>query len=424
MKKICNIITLLVIILITLSTSTYAVSFNNNSLNKSIKTINSYLKSNIDSNNPDYLTEIVDENGNVPAYASYPKHIGSRGIGALKQYKGKIFMGLGDWNDNTGPAKILYYDTKDGKIKSSGTIADEAVEIFNIIDNKLYTTGCDPKSNWGYGSYYVYNASTDKWEQNEKKNGWVHIFNIVKFKNKLFMCGSTEGKYTPIQSSSDNGKNFDNIFSYKNSEKLPFDGEIRCYNLFVYNNNLYGFIQSDSDSTTKYNGIYKYNASKNTFNHIADLPNAYNPESYPDFRFSKNTIFNDKFVYVGGRNLYVTTDFEKFSAVTISNTFDSVEDWANSIFSSGSNNNIIQDSLVIDDTLYLLTYKNPSSSTNAQTYSAQIYTTKDLKSFNLFYEFQSETPPFSFEYYKNNFYIGTYIGYGNKRESTKNRYII
>ena len=94
------------------------------------------------------LTEIKNIDGNVPAYKYY-SNIAGRGIATLKQYKGKIFMGLGDYSINTGNTKVLYYDTISNSIGSSGTIADEAIEGFEILEDKLYTTGCDPTEAWG-----------------------------------------------------------------------------------------------------------------------------------------------------------------------------------------------------------------------------------------------------------------------------------
>ena len=59
------------------------------------------------------------------------------------------FIGLGDYSINTGNTKVLYYDTISNSIGYSGTIADEAIEGFEILEDKLYTTGCDPTEAWG-----------------------------------------------------------------------------------------------------------------------------------------------------------------------------------------------------------------------------------------------------------------------------------
>lgn len=412
-KKVFTINLILLLVLINLNSYTYASSVNDSSLKKSIKKVNSYLKNNIDYNQPEYLTEIVDDNKEVPAYSYYPKHVSSRGIKTLKAFNGKIFMGLGDWNDNTGPTKILYYDTKSNKVVSSGTIADEAIETFTIIDKKLYTTGTDPKAAWGYGSYYQYNETDNKWEQHQKKHGWIHIFKMVEFENKLFLCGSTQKNFTPIQYSDDNGEVFNNIFLYKDSEQLPFDEELRCYNLISYDNNLYGFVASTNNK--KIDGIYKYDSKENKFNYIANLPDS---SIHWFARFPKHSIFKNKFIYLSGSHVYSTTDFKQFTPI-LANLFGKTVLNPDYVFYSTGTENA-QDSLVVDDTLYLLTYKKDGNS-----YLARIYATKDLSTTQLIYELETPSTPFTFEYYDNSFYIGTNVGYSSKLDdSVKNRKFI
>ena len=63
-----------------------------------INELNLELKNIIDIDNPYYIDEIVDENGNVPAYEYYPTEIPSRAINDLVGYDGKIFMGFGDYD--------------------------------------------------------------------------------------------------------------------------------------------------------------------------------------------------------------------------------------------------------------------------------------------------------------------------------------
>ena len=356
-----------------------------------INKLNSILKEKKDTTNPYFLTEIVDDNGNVPAYEYY-SHIPSRSIKELKAYDGKIFMGIGDWTANTGPVKIIYYDTTDGKIKTSGTIPDEAVESFNIIDGTLYTTGTDPKNGWGYGSYYVYNEENNNWEQHELNNGWIHVFDIEKINNKLFMCGSTtaESKRTPVQVSYDNGETFQDVVIMKNGAQLPYDNALRFYGLEKFNNTLYAYTYS-SVGDYAYNGIYQYDEANNQFNFVRSL----RPRSleygldesvrYNYLHFKNNTVFNNSFIYVSGSYLYVLKDFFNYTKI------------------EPINNDVVQDAVVHDDTLYALYYTYNED----KSFTTRIYSTKDLSTFDLVYEFVIDSFPFSIEYYDNSLYIGT-----------------
>ena len=388
MKKVLIINLFLVLTFFNIFTTVFAATITETALVQSIDNVNSCLKNTIDPNDPSYLEEIVDENNNVPAYQYYPKHIASRSIKTLKAHDGKIFMGLGDWNDNTGPVKMVYYDTTDGKIKSSGTILDEAVQLFNIIDGTIYTTGCDPREGWGYGSYYTYEKGSNSWKQHRIKSGWIHVFNIVKYQENLFMCGSTtvDSKATPIQISKDGGKTFENIKIVKDGTQLPYDGNLRFYNLVVYNNKLYGYCYYDP-----YDGIYEYDAQNNQFNYISFLPRPEVPEyglnvsANYNYIYFKNAIFNNKFIFVSGTTLLTSTDMRNFTEIP-SKTQDVVTDVA-----------------INGDTLYSLCYKHNEN----KTYTVRIYSTKDLTNFNLVYEFNTNTLPSSFEYYDNSLYIGT-----------------
>ena len=111
MKKFLIINLFILLILTTLINTVSATIITDDILNNNISKINLALQNQENAKNPNYLTELLDENGNVPPYQYYPNSISSRSIKALKAYDGKIFMGIGDWNANTGPAKIIYYDT-------------------------------------------------------------------------------------------------------------------------------------------------------------------------------------------------------------------------------------------------------------------------------------------------------------------------
>lgn len=397
MKKLLIINLFLTLIFSYFLNTVSAITITDDLLSNNINKINSILETKVDTDNPNYLTEILDENGNVPSYEYYPTHIESRSIKALQAYDGKIFMGLGDWNDNTGPAKMIYYDTVDGTIKTSGTINDEAVQQFTIINDKLYTTGCDPRDSWGYGSYYIYNKETNTWDKHMKNDGWVHIFNIVEFKDKLFMCGSIVDStvISAIQSSSDNGETFESIPIYNNNEPLDYySNSIRVYNFVILNDKLYGYIYCSTSSS--YNGFYEYDEENNRFDYISNL--SWSPKNTINYNvwYMNHAIFNNQFLFPNGEKIRISNDMKTFTQLDPKIKGD------------------VQKMIVRDDTLYTLTYDKITS----RYYVARIYSSKDLSEFNLVYEFQTEAMPFSLEYYENSLYVGTGLVYtGSKNGS-------
>lgn len=395
--------------------SSYSISdaISDDFLIENINSLNLILDNKVDTTNPYYISEILDDNGNVPAYSYYKTDslIPSRAINDLKVYDNKIFMALGDYDKNTGPVKIIYYDTITDKIVSSGTIPDEEVQWFNIIDGKIYTTGADPKFDWGYGAYYTYNKETNKWDMSKFNDGWIHIYDIEEFNNKIFMSGSVNsGNSAVIQYSLDNGKTFQDAFIYKNGVKVPHNSSMRCYNLSSFKNDLYGFVYFGESTTEKYSGIYKYDEINNKFDYIYGTP----PRTYPTYNHSGTTWYNwihfqthvykDNFLFRGG-------DLFKINKVDNSLTFDII---------TTNIPGVVQDFVEVNDTLYMLSYQFNSSLTN---FNLRIYSTNDLKNFNLVYETVVESIPFAIEYHNNKFYVGTGY-YSTKKEKTGSLYKI
>ena len=375
-------------------------SINETFISDNIDKINSILDVKYDTTNPYYLTEIVDDNGNVPA-SKYYSDTYSRGIKALKAYDNKIFMGLGDYDKNTGPVKIIYYNTLTDKIESSGTLYDEEVKEFKIINDKLYTVGTDPRDDWGYGNYYIYNVETNIWDKYMFNDGWIHIFDIEGHNDKIFMCGSILDtmERSLVQVSFDNGKSFEDVkVIYSDGSQVAYDRNLRAYTFFTYKDNLYTQIYL---SSSIYNGIYKYDDEKNVFNFVQSyVPISYpfkdengnNFNTYPfiqNFYYGGTLNFNNNDLYISGQYVYSLHDSNNGQI-----DFKIIDIPTNYLFQNG---------VIHDDTLYLLAYYyNPDSSFNTR-----IYKTKDLKNFDILYEFTTGSLPFSIEYFNNSIYVGT-----------------
>lgn len=348
--------------------------------------------------------EILDENGKVPADAAYNSSY-SKGIKTLKGYNGKVFLGLGDYGTNTGPVKILYYDTKTGKMDSSGTIDDEEVANFNIIDGKLYTTGTDPwAKSENYGGYYIYNEETDFWESHMFVNGWIHVFDIVKYNEKLFMSGAVDLEksgnpiYSMIQSSSDNGITFDNVDVYHKDKKIseydPYKSVLRFYRMAVFNNELYAFLIAITQPQTGlnvsiYDGIYKYDAENNRFDFINHLTCSTTEldENLKCVHMTYET-FDNYFLYNTGEFIRKVDDVSKITEKE---------------FNIKNLNKPFAGIVVDENKAYILKYG--ASQTGG--YKAEIYSTQDFETYDLVYSFNLNSLPYAFTYYDNSFYIGT-----------------
>lgn len=107
-------------------------------------------------------------------------------------YKGILYIGYGDWDNNLGPVKVVGYNmsTLEPVTLMDEPVPSEAMDNFREIDGKLYIPWTDPTVSHQGG--YTTNVS-GTW-QNVKAGppvGLVHTFDVIEFKGNIYVCGST-----------------------------------------------------------------------------------------------------------------------------------------------------------------------------------------------------------------------------------------
>lgn len=140
---------------------------------------------------PDALA-VVSSFGRHPSIAAQPS-TGRVPLDAVL-YDGKVFVGYGDWTENTGPIDIVYLDTATGL---HGTALEdaptEAIGCFRTIGGKLFTPWTDSHVSMPYLGY-----STDfggVWRNVDNgKTGALHLFDAASYTGDpgtdLYLCGS------------------------------------------------------------------------------------------------------------------------------------------------------------------------------------------------------------------------------------------
>ena len=273
-----------------------------------------------------------------------------------------------------------------------------------------------------YGSVYSYDDENNKWIQKKyigdtsKQTGWIHIFNMKKFKDKLFLAGETynsssaQNKYSHVQYSTDNGQTYNNVKIMNNDNDFSYKIDGRTVSIFEYKNELYMLYFNIQNSYVQYGGtgIYKYDEENNQFNYYshafwsmwyASTGNVPSSVAWAIICRGMNFEYNGKLYFISGKGLYSTTDLQNVNLVKM------------------PDESIIQNVVVDDEIAYIMSYIYNED----KSYTTKIYSTKDFEVFNKIYEFDIDTTPVSFEYYDNSFYIGTDLG--EKREckdSSKN----
>ncbi len=65
-------------------------------------------------------------------------------ISTLFPWEGKLYMGYGDWQANTGPISVVHYDPVADLFVNEFTLDTESIQNYRGIDGKLYVPSIDP----------------------------------------------------------------------------------------------------------------------------------------------------------------------------------------------------------------------------------------------------------------------------------------
>lgn len=333
----------------------------------------------------------------TPFESRYPdSQLVSRCPWDIKVFDNKIFVGCGDYDKNTGPCDILYYDLKESVWVNSGTVDDEAVAKFSVIDDKLTVPGIDPKAgnDFSFGSCYVYDQSG--WKTINNIPNAVHMFDIEKFKGETFYAiGNSKITQSPVQKTVD-GQGFDDVTFLKNGTPISqnsTDSFSRCYALFTAQDKLYAFCRW---SNSGYYGFFEYDG--NAFNLVLENPpfevsqEGINRQSL----INEHAVFNNKCYFSLG-TLYRTTDFKKLEKIDV------------------PKNAYVQDMLVKENKMYILTSEKLATPLiPTQTYKNTVWEYSEENGFCEVFCFLHNTTAMSFDISNGSFYIAL----GNKNSPT------
>lgn len=228
-------------------------------------------------------------------YASYPLALTPSD---LIVYDGCLYVANGDWTGNAGPIDMLCYDTVQNEWKHSGTLPDEEVAVFFVIEDTLVTPGIDPRDGWEWGNLYVLQNGT--WQIKRTIPNGIHCFDLAYHGGKLFAAVTANGNGLQAAVSGDLGETFALVPLIKN-EKLVTDTE-HYFDLFVIGDEVYAYSAPD---------LYRYDGTRFVFETTWKdkvKTNYYNtPQKVRMFR--AEAIVGGT-LYLATGNLYACTDAE------------------------------------------------------------------------------------------------------------------
>lgn len=99
-------------------------------------------------------------------------------------WRDRLHIGYGDWNNNTGPTHVLYYDRHGDTFRGGFRVDDESIDHYYALDDTLYIPGVDARESWDWGN--VYRNRGDGWAKLRTLPNAIHVFCLGKFQGKLY----------------------------------------------------------------------------------------------------------------------------------------------------------------------------------------------------------------------------------------------
>lgn len=291
----------------------------------------------------------------------------------LAVFDGKLFVGGGDYDENTGPVYVHSYDISSGEWKKSAEpLPDEQIKRFRIAETELYIAGTDPKDDWEKGNFYRY--ENGEFVTHRVLDGAVHNFDIALFDGKTFFGLGVVGESSPVVAF--DGENYSPVPFYKNGELLntaQFE-IIRVYNFLIFDGNLYAFLSFGNENEALMD-LYAY--KDGAFSHLYG--------SLPSVDMTETLELQGRAFLLMGNNLFSTHDLLSFENVPLGAPVADVLTNNDKLFVLCSAKKEI--SSTDEEKPTKNTTKNPTEEENS--YINTIYATTDGKNYEVVISFES-----------------------------------
>lgn len=315
---------------------------------------------------------IIPEELGSPYKGAYGKNEDAKNVWDMIVYDGKLFLGSGDYNLNSG-CKIACYDLSE-QVWKFQKIPDEEANEFCIIGGDLIAPGIDPKSDWSMGNYYVYQDG--RWNTVRTIPGGLHNFSMVECDGLLFAgLGVLEGQ-TPVACSADGGKTFVQVPFYKDGEPwcVEYSNGDRAYTLFVLHGRVYALLGLDHRLFCYEDGHFEYVTKwDDEITYLASL-------GFPRGCFFETVTYQDTLYFTTG-HLFEVSDVQTPICID-------------------PDEGMVWDLYVEDDVLYALTSRQDDEGS----YISSVYSINDSGCELLFY-FRDKLPARSFAVNGSDFYF-------------------
>lgn len=247
----------------------------------------------------------------IPSEELYTTGIRARSPWDMIVWDGTLYVGVGDFDANSGPVPIYKLDLQTDEWSSSELLPEEEFNRFCVLGDRLTAPGIDPRQGWELGNYYV--LCDCEWAQKRVLPNGVHAFDMVEYDGKIFAGLGVPDTESAVVVSSDGGETFSPVEMQKNGVKVDTSGldTVRVYDLFVLRGNLYASFLYGNGSPYAYE-LYRYEDGVFVFDN--DWSGKVNRRGISYRLISEKIEYNDR-LYIANGYLYVTSDMDQMTRI-------------------------------------------------------------------------------------------------------------
>jgi len=184
------------------------------------------------------VTAALELVGN-PFARRYPDgaEVYARSIWGMQAFAGSLFLGAGNASNagpapNAGPVPIIRFDPQRERFVTEGSVDDEQVSVFRVLDGQLHIPGLDARGSARMGNFYR-RDDAGEWRKFRNLPHALHVFDMASHAGKLFAALGTP-KGAAVAVSANKGEAWD----------LTYLGEKqRVFNLIKLDDTLYAVKQ-------------------------------------------------------------------------------------------------------------------------------------------------------------------------------------
>ena len=176
----------------------------------------------------------------VNAYAAAQPTKYGRELHTLEGWRRELYMGYGDWDENTGPIEVSVYQPKANTFSTKLTFPTEAILIYRAIGDRLYAPAIDPVGSGQSASVAIGPPNGLWWNNN---NVFVtHAFDIATLDGRdLWLVGARDREAIVVRSR-DRGATWTTSLAMPSQSVEPGDFA-RFYFVFALDGKIY--VQGD-----------------------------------------------------------------------------------------------------------------------------------------------------------------------------------